>query len=135
MTGLPICSRVSASERELTAAAVNGTYRNGASEIKILSVGQGKLCVQLALVYKYRSPAGPSANVGDTLGDATIENDVAVLVPEDAGEGDCKITMTFLRGGKLKVVQEGGDCGFGHNVRADGIYKKVSNRKPKFEPQ
>jgi hypothetical protein len=54
-----------------------------------------------------------------------------VFVPEEAG--DCKITMTFLANGKLKVEQQGEECGFGHNVRADGTFRKISNRKPKFD--
>jgi hypothetical protein len=39
--------------------------------------------------------------------------------------------MMKFTGGKLIVKQEGG-CGFGHNVMADGAYRKVSSRKPKF---
>jgi hypothetical protein len=122
-----------AGERSVTAAEANGTYRDveGKSEIKILALGHGKLKVQLALVYEYQSGAGPAANVGDASGEATIENDTAVFVPEEAG--DCKITMTFLPNGKLKVAQQGEECGFGHNVRADGTFRKISNRKPKFD--
>ena len=122
-----------AGERSVTAAEANGTYRDveGKSEIKILALGHGKLKVQLALVYEYKSGAGPAANVGDASGEATIENDTAVFVPEEAG--DCKITMTFLPNGKLKVEQQGEECGFGHNVRADGTFRKISNRKPKFD--
>jgi len=122
-----------AGERSVTAAEANGTYRDveGKSEIKILALGHGKLKVQLALVYEYRSGAGPAANVGDASGEATIENDIAVFVPEEAGA--CKITMTFLPNGKLKVEQQGEECGFGHNVRADGTFRKISNRKPKFD--
>jgi hypothetical protein len=71
--------------------------------------------------------AGPMANLGDASGEATIENDIAVFVPEEAG--DCKITMTFLPNGKLKVEE----CGFDHNVRADGTFRKISDRKPKFD--
>jgi hypothetical protein len=55
----------------------------------------------------------------------------AVFVPEEAG--DCKITMTFLPNDKLKVEQRGEECGFGHNVRADGTFRKISDRKPKFD--
>jgi hypothetical protein len=120
-----------AGERTITAAEANGTYRDGKSEIKILALGHGKLKVQLALVHEHPSPAGPTADMGDALGEATIENDVAVFVPEEAN--DCKITMTFLQNGKLKVGQQGGECGFGHNVRADGTFRKVSNHKPKFD--
>ena len=122
-----------AGERTVTAAEATGTYRDveGNSEIKIIALGHGKLKVQLALVYEYQSEAGPAANVGDASGEATIENDIAVFVPEEAG--DCKITMTFLPNGKLKVEQQGEECGFGHNVRADGAFRKISNRKPKFD--
>src|SRR6266511_1959235 len=122
-----------AGERSVNAAQANGTYRDveGKSEIKILALGHGKLKVQLALVYEFKSGAGPMANLGDASGEATIENDVAVFVPEEAG--DCKITMTFLPNGKLKVEQQGEECGFGHNVRADGTFRKISNRKPKFD--
>ena len=111
----------------------NGTYRHieSQSEIKILALGHGKLKVQLALVYEHHSASGPAVNVGDALGEATIENDVAVFLPEAAG--DCKITMTFLPNHELKVEQEGGGCAFGHNVRADGTFRKVSARKPKFD--
>jgi hypothetical protein len=70
-------------------------------------------------------------NVGDASGEATIENDVAVFLPEEGA--DYKITMTFLPNHELKVEQEGGECGFGHNVRADGTFRKVSSRKPKFD--
>jgi hypothetical protein len=85
----------------------------------------------LALVYEFKSGEGPMANLGDASGEATIENDIAVFVPEEAG--DCKITMTFLPNGELKVEQQGETCGFGHNVRADGTFRKISSRKPKFD--
>src|SRR6266702_3823381 len=99
-----------ASERSVTAAEANGTYRDveGKSEIKILALGHGKLKVQLALVYEYQSGGGPMANLGDASGEATIENDIAVFVPKEAG--DCKITMTFLSNGRLKVEQQGEEC-------------------------
>jgi hypothetical protein len=34
---------------------------------------------------------------------------------------------------KPKVEQQGEECGFGHNVRANGIFRKISSRKPKFD--
>jgi hypothetical protein len=122
-----------AGERSVTAAEATGTYRDakGGSEIRILALGHGKLKVQLALIYEYQSAEGTMANLGDASGEATIENDIAVFVPEKAG--DCKITMTFLPNGKLKVEQQGEECGFGHNVRAGGTFRKISDRKPKFD--
>jgi hypothetical protein len=46
-----------------------------------------------------------------------------------------KYLPIFSRGpnGKLKVEQRGEECGFGHNVRAEGTFRKISNRKPKFD--
>jgi hypothetical protein len=41
--------------------------------------------------------------------------------------------MTFLPNGKLKVEQKGEECGFGHNVRAEGTFRKISSHKPKFD--
>ena len=128
-----VAPTASAGKRSVTAAEATGTYRDteGNSEIRILALGHGKLKVQLALVYEFKSGAGPMANLGDASGEATIKNDVAVFVPEEAG--DCKITMTFPSNGKLKVEQKGEECGFGHNVRADGTFRKISDRKPKFD--
>jgi hypothetical protein len=122
--------RLSGGEREVTAAEVNGTYRHNESEIKVLAVAEGKLKLQLNLVYMHDAPGGPTANVGDASGKATIERDTATLALPDFP--DCKIAIAFLPDGKLKVEQSG-DCGFGHNVRADGTFTKVSSRKPKFD--
>ena len=70
------------------------------------------------------------ANEGEGSGIATIEGDTAIFKPEGAEE-ECQITLTFTAG-KLVVTQTG-ICGFGHNVSAEGTYKKVSFKKPKFE--
>ena len=76
------------------------------------------------------------ANTGEGSGIATIQGDTAVFKP-DGAEDECQITMKFTgagksSGGKLIVTQQG-ICGFGHNVTADGAYRRVSARKPKFQ--
>ena len=71
------------------------------------------------------TPQGPTANMGEGSGIATIEGDTATFKP-DGAEDECKITMKFT-GGRLVVTQEG-ICGFGHNVTADGTYRRVSSR-------
>ena len=81
-------------------------------------------------VYEYKSPQGPSANIGEGSGFATIDGDTAMFKPEGAKE-ECQIRLKFT-GSKLVVTQTG-ICGFGHNVSAEGTYKKVSSKKPKFE--
>lgn len=117
----------------VTAAQANGTYNGRSGEIKILALGGNKLKMQFDLLYEYKSPQGPSANIGTALGIADIKNDVATFSPE-AGE-NCTITIKFLAGNKIKVTQDGSDsaCGFGHNVTADGTYRKTKSGKPKFD--
>lgn len=127
---LTLCTAAQAQGgKVITAAQANGTYRSGKSTFKILALGNNKLKVQFDGVYK---TLNGGANTGFAQGEARIDFDVAKFVPPDT-EG-CTITLKFLPG-KLVVTQEGGDfvCGFGHNVTADGTYRKISNAKPKFD--
>lgn len=112
-------------ERSVSAAEANGTFRAGQSEIRILALGGGRLKVQMEIVTE--------RDDGQAIGEATIKNDVAIFVPPET-EG-CKITITFLPQGRLKVEQEGSpiDCGFGHRAAATGTYRKVSSVKPNFD--
>jgi hypothetical protein len=122
---------ISAQTRKaVSGAEVTGTFRaRGGNEFKIEALGRGKLRVFFSGVYEYKTADGKMSNVGETGGEATIEGDTAIFTSEDADE--CRITIKFLTGGKLEARQEGG-CGFGANVFADGIYKKISGAKPKF---
>ncbi len=128
-----LCSTVISQGRIVTATEANGTYRYRDNEIKILALGNHKLRVQMELTYVYKLSTVLTANTGEASGEATIENDVATFVPP--GMDGCKITMTFKPGGKLVVKQEGADatCGFGHNVYANGTYRKIRGGKPKFD--
>lgn len=118
--------------RVVTAHEANGTYRGGRNEIRILALGHNKLRVSFELTYEYKTPAGPSANEGVADGEATIEKDIAVFHPPDFAA--CTITIKFLKGSRIKVTQSGdsADCGFGNNVRADGIYRKRISKPPKL---
>jgi len=113
----------------VTASQVNGVYRYYQSEFRVLALGHNKLKVQFDGIY---TTLAKSPNMGYAMGEATIEGNVATLVPPDTER--CKITMTFLPG-KLVVKQVGSDadCGFGHNVNATGTYRKIRSGKPKFE--
>ena len=121
--------RVSA-QSDVTATQVNGTWEMKGGEFKIWALGQQKLQVEFSGSYEYKSPAGPMANTGEGSGIARIEGDTAIFKPEGA-EDECKITLKFA--GRKLVVMQDGICGFGFNVRADGTYKKVSTKKPKFD--
>jgi hypothetical protein len=121
---------VADSEKSVTAVEVNGTWKTKGGEFKIWALGRQRLQVEFSGVYEFKTPQGPSANVGEGNGIATIEGDTAVFKP-DSAEEECRITLRFT-GSKLIVTQTG-ICGFGHNVTAAGTYKKVSAKKPKFE--
>jgi hypothetical protein len=73
--------------------------------------------------------------MGTGGGTAKISGDTAIY--ENNEFGPCKITIKFVKAGTIKVTQEGSDadCGFGHNVTAEGTYKKISSKKPKFDAE
>ena len=124
-----VASRASG-ETVVTAAQVNGTWKTKGGEFKIWALSQKMLQVEFSGTYEYKSPEGPNVNTGEGRGVASIEGDTAIFKP-DAAEDECRITMKFANG-KLVVTQTG-TCGFGNNVTAEGTYKKISSRKPKFE--
>jgi hypothetical protein len=113
---------------------LTGTYRNRWSEFKVQALGVNRLHVQFNGSYQYKVNGEMTANTGTADGTATLKYNVATFVPTNT-QG-CSITLTFT-GLKLIVKQEGSDadCGFGHNVTADGTYTKRSNRPPKFDSQ
>lgn len=114
--------------------SLTGTYRNRWSEFKIQALGVNRLHVQFNGSYQYKAGGQITANTGTADGLATLKYNVATFAPRDT-QG-CSITLTFT-GQKLIAQQAGSDadCGFGHNVTADGTYIKRSNKPPKFETQ
>ena len=117
-------------QKIVTAAQVNGTWRDGRSTFKVWALGRQRLRVEFFGIYEYRTATGPDANTGYGSGIAFIEEDTAVFKPEE-GEENCRIIMTFGEG--QLVAKQAGICPFGHNVTATGKYKKVSGQKPKFK--
>src|SRR6476659_10103535 len=109
-----------------------GKFKGSANEIRIAALGNGKLRVAFDLLYPYTMGNGePMVNLGNADGAADIAGDTAVF---SSNEGPCKIRIKFLRPGIIKVAQEGtdADCGFGANVTADGTYRKIGSKKPRF---
>src|SRR5262245_2093444 len=113
------------SDKSVTAAQVNGTWKREFGEFRIWALGKQRLQVQFSGVYEYKTPQGPMANEGEDSGIATIEGDTAIFKPEGAEE-ECRITLKFS-GDKL-VVRQTGICGFGHSVSGEGTYKKFRLR-------
>ena len=105
---------------------IEGTYTykdaSNKKEIRIASLGKGKLKVLFQLSYTGAPPA-----IGAGAGDATLSGDVATYA-----SGACSIAMAFQPGNRLSVKQTGSDsaCGFGHLVTADGQYAKTRGTKP-----
>jgi hypothetical protein len=123
--------RVSARQKIVTAAQVNGTWESKFGTFKIWALGKQRLKVEFSGFYPYKLADGsPTAHTGEGWGIALIEGERASFKPEGA-EAECLITMRF-RGGRLDVEQEG-VCGFGQNVTAAGRYRRVSARRPRFE--
>jgi hypothetical protein len=114
----------------VTAAQVNGLYRYRQNEFRILALGQNKLKIQFNGEWMTR---GGYPNIGEALGEAAIEGNVAIFIPGDTTR--CKISLTFLTN-RMEVTQEGldADCGFGHNVMATGTYRRIKAGRPRFIP-
>jgi hypothetical protein len=116
--------------RAVTADQINGLYRYRGSEFRILALAHHKLKVQFNGQWMTR---GGYPNIGEAMGEATIEGNVATFIPGDTTK--CKITITFLTN-RMEVTQEGddADCGFGHNVMASGTYRRIKGGRPRFIP-
>jgi hypothetical protein len=116
--------------RAVTATQINGLYKYGRNDFRILALGKHKLKVQFNGEWMTR---GGYPNIGEAIGEATLEGNVATFIPGDTTK--CMITMTFLTN-RMEVVQQGLDaeCGFGHNVIATGTYRRVRGGRPRFIP-
>jgi len=114
--------------RAVTAEQINGLYRFRQNDFRILALGHHKLKVQFNGEWMTR---GGYPNIGEAMGEATIDGNVATFIPGDTTK--CKIVMTFTHN-RMEVTQEGmdADCGFGHNVMAHGTYRRVKAGKPRF---
>jgi hypothetical protein len=123
-------TRGGSTSKAVTAAQVNGLYRDRDSEIRVLALGHNKLKVQFNLEWMTR---GGYPNLGEALGEADIKGNLATFIPGDTTT--CKITMKFLTN-RMEVTQEGSDadCGFGHNVMATGTYRRIKGGRPRFIP-
>ena len=127
------------SRARVSVAEVNGTFRLNYSgrfkgsynEIKVLALGGGRLKMEFGLTYPHVDGTGSlGANVGEDRGTAEIAGDRAVFTSET--EPECKIEVKFVRPGTINVkhLTEPSSCGYGLNVTAEGIYRKVSGKKP-----
>jgi hypothetical protein len=78
------------------------------------------------------SRGAPSYNMGFLEGTLAVDEGRATYRSQD---GACAIAFAFA-GETVVLKQERGsdaDCGFGHAVSADGTYRRISRKKPKFD--
>ena len=69
------------SDKIVTAAQVNGTWKTKGGEFRIWALGKQRLQVEFSGVYEYKTQHGPMANEGEGSGVATIEGDTAIFKP------------------------------------------------------
>lgn len=81
----------------------------------------GKLRFAVHALWKGMNWKKYGPNIGEIDGTVEIYDGKALFKDTDA---ECTLGMTF-KGDRLDVTQEG-SCGFGHNVNADGAYKRTS---------
>lgn len=115
----------------VTAAQVNGTWESGPNVLRVRALGDGRLRVAFDGLYRYRLADGTAmANTGAGRGEARVKGITALFSPNGAEEA-CAIVLTFAAGA-LDVMQRG-TCGFGHNVSAEGHYRRTSRAQPSFD--
>ncbi|MBI5915788.1 MAG: hypothetical protein HY842_10450 [Bacteroidetes bacterium] len=111
---------------------ITGTYtyelpkEAGSGELKILANIDNTVRFSLMVV-----GAPPAYNQGTMDGTATLVGDMATITTTEYS-GKCTITLTFSDGQVVAKTLAGGDaeCGFGHNITADGTYKMVDDLDP-----
>lgn len=111
---------------------VTGTYRLRKDEqrntFEVRSVGGNR--IKFHLLALWVSPYNPdNVHNGEVFGTIPLKNGTAIFKDES-----CQLTIRFTR---LAVIitqaEEVGDCDFGANVNASGVYRKVSSSRPSFD--
>ncbi|RZL48753.1 MAG: hypothetical protein EOP71_03800 [Variovorax sp.] len=97
--------------------------------IKVDWINQDKVLVDLN-----GNKGFPSFNQGSFTATLVYKKGMAVYAPVEYDKS-CVITMKWLRNA-LVVSQSSDDantaCGFGHAVAVDGVYRKISSKRPKI---
>lgn len=116
------------------AKMVTGHYRlrhpETPNSLEVLQLPAGK--IQFHLLALWVSPNNrENVHNGELEGVIELKSNTATYETET-----CKVTMRFFSRTAI-VTQDSkiGDCDFGVNVTASGIYRKVNSRKPRFESQ
>ncbi len=113
---------------------VTGHYRlrnpETPNSLEVLQLPEGK--IQFHLLALWVSPNNrENVHNGELEGIIELKGSTATYETEG-----CKVTMRFFSTTAV-ITQESksGDCDFGVNVTASGIYRKLNSRTPKFGSQ
>ena len=132
----PAQNKPSAVKKATQPSSITGTYKNVMNTLEVRELPDYKVLLDFAGYY----PNVPSSqrqrygadtyNVGSFRETVPLKNGEATVTLKFT-DYPCAIQIKFFRN-KLRITQEGtsNDCGFGFNVEAGGLYKKVSNRAP-----
>lgn len=112
--------------------ALTGTYayelpdEGGSGELLVSQIAGDKIRFKLTIV-----GGKPAHNQGYMEGEATISMPhLAEFTTKEFG-GECQLKIMWGDSVEIETVQgDDATCGFGHNVRADGKYKRVSFDNP-----
>ena len=125
------CAVQAQSSQRASPKSVTGHYRLTKEEfrnrldVRQLAGGHIKFYL-LALWVSFNNP--DNIHNGELHGIAKLENGVAIY-----DQDGCKIKFEFFSS-RTRITQlEEAGCGFGANVTADGTYRKLDNKKPKFD--
>lgn len=87
-----------------------------------------------AMFYIDVNRGAPSYNMGLLLGKVKLENGYGIYYKKDEySDGGCKFSLKFKPNElTITTLENQDECGFGHGVYIDGIYKRTSDEQPEF---
>jgi hypothetical protein len=111
---------------------VTGYYRarsrTAPNSMEVLQLPGGKIKFHILALW-VRSYNRENVHNGEAQGIVELKGNSAVYEADH-----CKLTIRFTGTTAIvKQADEVGDCDFGANVTATGIYRRVDSRKPKFD--
>lgn len=114
---------------------IGGTYSFG-TNAKAGPIGTITIYPQsktTALFYLDVCKGEPSYNLGQLFGQMIIKDNIGVFTSDKDDDLKCILKFEF-RPGKLIVTTDEtcDECGFGHAVYADNVYKQTDKRLPKY---
>ena len=116
-----------------------GVYRSGSYGDSTQNGPGGQVIIYAisddsVLFYLDVSRGAPSYNMGSLYNRLNVGSDKCIFnIKLDYCDSLCKLSFDFKDSIlTVSTIDKGYDCGFGGNVIADGIYKKVDSNQPKY---